>query len=260
MWPAEDDSIAGRAWRMSGVLAVQATYNLTGADLSPSNTTTQRRIVTALRKALGPDVNATLLSVTAEAQPATAAASSPASPSALSLTPVDPNGSTAGAGRRLLAPGSSTDPMVAGVGNTDLPADSTSPPSSSGASTGGSPSDGGLGETSGSSGGASPEDSGQTASWATGAAGSPPADAAAAPAGPAGAGADAAGAPGSPAPHRRAATVAAYFLITTVPNQISTIARNISTPQTANKFDQQLRLTGETPTLVQLCDSCITTF
>ena len=66
----------------------QAAYNITGADLVPSSATTRKRIATALRKALGKDVNATLLDVTAP--PAAAAAaddSSSATPGAPAAAP-----------------------------------------------------------------------------------------------------------------------------------------------------------------------------
>lgn len=100
---------------------------------------------------------------------------------------------------------------------------------------------------------APPTDAGSTqsgqASWASSAIGSPVADsaAAAAPADAAASGADATSAPSLPAQRKRNTTVAAYFLITTSPDQMSAVARNVSMPQTANKFDQQLRLAGTIP-------------
>ena len=122
---------------------------------------------------------------------------------------------------------------VAGVGNTDLPADSSAsaaPASSTGTDSAETPADTTAG-------------AGQDgrASWA-GSAGSSPAAAQ-------WAGADAAG-PSPPAQRRRDATVAAYFLITTSPSQMAAIARNISLTQTASKFDQQLRLAGQWAHLV----------
>lgn len=154
----------------------------------------------------------------------------------------------AGAGRRLLAPQNSAGAMVAGVGNTDLPADSSAsaaPASSSGADTAATPADAGLGDPS-AAGSAGPPPAGAgaragagqdgRASWA-GSAGSSPAAAQ-------WAGSDAAG-PSPPAQRRRDATVAAYFLITTSPTQMAAIARNISLTQTASRFDQQLRLAGQ---------------
>lgn len=74
---------------------LQAAYNLTGANLSPTNMTLTRRIQSAMQKALGTNVNATLLRVAAAGG---AADSSPSPSDALtgpSLTPAD--GSTAGA-------------------------------------------------------------------------------------------------------------------------------------------------------------------
>ena len=135
-------------------------------------------------------------------------------------------GLCAGAGRRLLAPQNSDGAMVAGVGNTDLTADSSSSaPSASGTGgdTGSSPADAGAADPA-SSGGTSPAERDGQASWATSA--------------------DAAG-PSPPAQRRHNATVAAYFLITTSLDQMSAVVRNISMVATANKFDQQLRLAGQ---------------
>ena len=73
---------------------LQASYNLTGAYLSPTNSTLTKRIQTALQKALGTNVNATLLRVTTAGG---AADSSPSPSDGLtgpSLTPAD--GSIAG--------------------------------------------------------------------------------------------------------------------------------------------------------------------
>ena len=114
---------------------------------------------------------------------------------------------------------------VAGVGNTDLPADSSASAasaSSTGADTAETPADttSGAGGGAGAGAGAGAGQDGR-ASWA----GSSP-----------------------PAQRRRDATVAAYFLITTSPSQMTAIARNISLTQTASKFDQQLRLAGQSNT------------
>ena len=73
---------------------MQAAYNLTGADLSPNNSTTRKRIQTALQKALGANVNATLLTVTAAKGAADASPSPSDASSSLHLTPAD--GSVAG--------------------------------------------------------------------------------------------------------------------------------------------------------------------
>ena len=142
-----------------------------------------------------------------------------------------------------MAPQNSAGAMVAGVGNTELPADTAAlaaPASGSGTDTAATPADAGLGDPSAAgSGGPSPAGAaagaGQDgrASWA----GSSPAAAS-------WAGSDAAG-PSPPAQRWRDATVAAYFLITTSPNQMAAVARNISLTQTASKFDQQLRLAGQ---------------
>lgn len=75
-------------------MILQAAYNLTGADLSPSNPTMRKGIQTALRKALGPNVNVTLLNVTAAGQPANA--SSSASDGSTVPTFQSPDGSIAG--------------------------------------------------------------------------------------------------------------------------------------------------------------------
>lgn len=45
---------------------LQASYNLTGTGLDPTNATTRKRIQTALRKTLGNGVNATLLDVSGQ--------------------------------------------------------------------------------------------------------------------------------------------------------------------------------------------------
>ena len=185
----------------------------------------------------------------------------------------------AGAGRRLLAPGAG----IAGVGNTDLPAQSTTPAASaagvrtdtSAAAPAAAPSSN-LGDPGSSTGGTTPPadsgagtgaigQSGQSG-WATGTPasilgsdGAPPVTpASASAAAPAG---SSAALPGpqlpsrqdqtanSPPAHRHSATVAAYFLITTSPDQISAITQNISMMQMANRFEQQLRLAGQSCTL-----------
>ena len=142
-----------------------------------------------------------------------------------------------------MAPQNSAGAMVAGVGNAELPADSAAsaaPASGSGTDATATSSDAGLGDPSTAGSGGPPvagaaAGAGQDgrASWA----GSSPAAAS-------WAGTDAAGA-SPPAQRRREATVAAYFLITTSPNQMTAVARNISLTQTASRFDQQLRLAGQ---------------
>ena len=178
-----------------------------------------------------------------------------------------------------MAPGAG----VAGVGNTDLPAQSTTPAApaaglgtDTGAAAPAADSSSGLGVPGSSSGGTTPPaDSGVgtgatgqagQSGWATGTPASILGSAGAPPVTPASASAAApadssAALPGpqlpspqdqsanSPPAHRHSATVAAYFLITTSPDQISAIAQNISVTQTANRFDQQLRLAGQSCTL-----------
>lgn len=119
---------------------------------------------------------------------------------------------------------------VAGVGNTDLSADSSA--SSTGTDTAETPADTTVGAGAGAGAGAGQDG---RASWA-GSVGSSPA------AQWAGSGATGAS---PPAQRRRDATVAAYFLITTSPSQMTAVARNISLTQTASRFDQQLRLAGQ---------------
>jgi hypothetical protein len=46
---------------------MQVSYNVTGYDLAPNNVTTRKRVTTALRKALGKSVNATLLGLAGSA-------------------------------------------------------------------------------------------------------------------------------------------------------------------------------------------------
>ena len=164
------------------------------------------------------------------------------------------------------------------MGNTDLPAQSTTPAApaagvgtDTGAAAPAAAPSSGLGDPGSSSGGTTPPadsgagtggtgQSGQNG-WATGTPASILGSAGAPPVTPASASVAApadslAALPGpqsqtasSPPAHRHSATVAAYFLITTSPDQISAIAQNISMTQMANKFDQQLRLAGQSCTL-----------
>lgn len=81
----------------------QASYNLTGVGLSPANATTRKRIQTALRKALGSGVNATLLEVGTQGAAPTDSSSAAADASSADASSAD------------AAPAASPDASIAGV-------------------------------------------------------------------------------------------------------------------------------------------------
>ncbi len=80
--------------------SLQASYNLTGTGLDPTNSTMRKRIQTALRKTLGSAVNATLLDVSGPGSSSADATSADAT----SADAVTPDATIAGATGQLLVP------------------------------------------------------------------------------------------------------------------------------------------------------------